>query len=139
MHAGRREQRGVWGVVDSLETTRNYVRPLPPPAETENGQPRGAEELTRSLPPSGLLPESLVVSDGWRGYNRVDWEGEFGCAAPQRVNHRAGEIVNEGGFATNQIDNLWSNISGADVAHRQPKNLIPPGLSSRCAIVAVFR
>ena len=123
--------------MDSLEPTRNYVRLLPPPSEAENGQPRGAAELTRCLRASGLLPESLVVADGWRGYNRVDWEGEFGCAAPQRVNHRAGEIVNEDGFTTNHIENLWSNISDAAVAHRQQKLTI--GLSSRWAIFAVFR
>ena len=116
-HARRRAQRWVWGVVDALDPSRNYARLLPPPAEAEGGQPMGTAELTRSLRASGLLPESLVVADGWRGYNRVDWEGEFGCAAPQRLNHRDGEIVNDEGYTANRIGNLWSNITGALIAH----------------------
>ena len=92
----------------AVDHTRNYMRLLPPPAEAEGGQPRCAAELSRSIRACGLLPESLVVADGWRAYNRVDWEGEFGCAAPQRVNHRAGEVVNEDGFATNHVENLRS-------------------------------
>ena len=85
------------------------MRLLPPPAEAEGGAPRGALELTQCLRASGLLPNSLVVADGRRGYNRVDWLGEFGCAEPQRLNHRAGEIVNAQGFTTNHVENLWSD------------------------------
>ena len=108
-HARRRAQRWLWGVVDAVEPTRNYLKLLPPPGEAEDGAPRGAAELTLCLRAAGLQPESLVVVDGWRGYNRVDWLGEFGCAEPQRVNHRAGEIVNAEGFTTNHIENTWSN------------------------------
>ena len=124
--------------MDSLEPTRNYVRLLPPHAEAENGQPRGASELTRSLRASGLHPESLVVADGWRGYNRADWDGECGCAAPHRLNRRAGEIVNEDGFDTNHLENLMSNVMGARIVRRQRKSYFA-GISGRCAIFAVFR
>ena len=85
------------------------MRLLPPPAEAEGGAPRGTLELTQCLRAARLLPDSLVVADGWRGYNRVDWLGEFGCAEPQRLNRRAGGIVNAEGFTSNHVGNLWSN------------------------------
>ena len=119
-------------------STYAQLRSTPPPAEAENGQPRGAAELTRSLRGSGLFRESLVVADGRPGYNRVDWTGEFGCATPHRLNHRAGEIANEDGFTTNHIENLWSNITGATIVRRQRKSYFV-GISGRCAIFAVFR
>ena len=77
-HARRRAQRWLWGIVDALGPTRNYLRLLPPPAEAEDGPPEGRGELTLRLRADGIQPDSLVVVDGWRGYNRVDCLGEFG-------------------------------------------------------------
>ena len=79
-NARRRAHRWLWGVVDSVGHTRNYMRLLPPPAEAEGGAPRGTLELTQCLRAAGLLPDSLVVADGWRGYNRVDWLGGSSAA-----------------------------------------------------------
>ena len=52
---------------------------------------------------------TLLPVYGRRGYNRIDWAGEFGCADPQRANHMQGEIVNPLGFTTNHAEILWGN------------------------------
>ena len=45
-----------------------------------------------------------------RGYNRVDWGGAFGPEEPQRLNRRAGGVVNTDGFTTYRVENVRANL-----------------------------
>ena len=52
----------------------------------------------------------LSVEYDWLGYNRIDWDGEFGRADPQRTNRKQGEIVNPLGCTTNRAELRRSNL-----------------------------
>ena len=107
--ARRRQQRWIWGVVDSRRFEMSYLRILPYPQDAIAGKPRGQEEIARCVRESGLRPKTMVVSDGWAASEAIAWKEAFECDHDVVI-HSRGEIVNERGRHTNKIEAKWSSL-----------------------------
>ena len=108
------DQIWVGGAVVEDHPEVFFFKVLEHPQDAFEGKPRGKWELLKAFEELGLEKNDIFVTDAWKGTiaavqqlkNSQAWCGDD--LRHEICNHAQGEIVNQRGFSTNQVENKWS-------------------------------